>query len=361
MYCPVRTLVSEYTTIRRERRLPVRGEVMAEVGSLVEPNDVIARCSHSGEICLIDVARALSVPDTEVEQHLLKAVGDWVQSGEVVAARKGPVSLLNKTCRSPKEGIVTAISRGRLLLRASPVVPSEGAPSVELRAMLRGEVVEVIDGIGAIIEGHGGLVEGVWGWGDTSAGVLKLLVSAPDEPLTTASIDVASEGHILVGGACIDQAALLRAAEVKVNGIVVGSIHGTLVELGTKLPFPLVITEGFGHVPMADIIFDLLGSYEGDIACLSGPAESPRGHERPEIIMFPAARRQDAPPEDATSLQEGTSVRITREPHMGRTGTVRSILPKARVVESGVSLPSAEIRLSEEDGVTVPIANLELI
>jgi hypothetical protein len=179
--------------------------------------------------------------------------------------------------------------------------------------------------------------------------------------LTTASIDVASEGHILVGGASIDKAALLRAAEVKVNGIVLGSIHASLSDLETRLPFPVVITEGFGHVPMADIIFDLLQGYEGDIACLSGPAESPRGRRRPEIIMFPAEHRQAAPLEDSTSLQEGAIVRITREPYLGRTGTVRSILPKTRVMESGVSLPSAEIRLSQEDEVIVPVANLELI
>ena len=199
-----------------------------EVGTQVEPHDVIARSSQRGETHLIDVARALSVSDQQAEHCLQKEVGESIRAGEVIAAKKGPVRLLSKACRAPIDGVIIGISRGRVLLQATPPEPSEEGQQVELRAMLRGKVTEVIDGFGAIIEGQAGLIEGIWGWGGNSAGILKVLVNSPDEPLTTAGIDMASQGHILVGGILIDQTALLRAAEVKVNGIIVGSVHASL-------------------------------------------------------------------------------------------------------------------------------------
>ena len=332
-----------------------------EVGTQVEPYDVIARSSQRGETHLIDVARALSVSDQQAEHCLQKEVGESIRAGEVIAAKKGPVRLLSKACRAPIDGVIIGISRGCVLLRATPPEPSEEGQQVELRAMLRGKVTEVIDGFGAIIEGQAGLIEGIWGWGGNSAGILKVLVNSPDEPLTTAVIDVASQGHILVGGISIDQAALLRAAEVKVNGIIVGSIHAGLVELEPKLPFPIIITEGLGQVPMADIIFDLLQGYEGEMAYLSGPAKSRLGQKRPEIIIFPAASGQITPVENSTFLREGTTVRVTREPYMGKVGIVRSIPTKTQVMESGIALRSAEIELSESERVFVPVANLERI
>ena len=74
-----------------------------------------------------------------------------------------------------------------------------------------------------------GLVQGIWGLAGEAAGILKVLVSSREEPLTTDTIDVAGQGHILVGGTSIDRAALLRAAEVGASGVVVGSFHSSVL------------------------------------------------------------------------------------------------------------------------------------
>ena len=361
MYCPTRTIVVAYTTIQRERLLPIRGEVLVEVGTQVEPYDVIARSSQRGETRLIDFAQALSVSGQQVEQCLQKSVGDSVRSGEVIAARMGPVRLLSKACRAPFDGVIIGISRGLVLLRATLPDPSEEGPQIELRAMLRGKVMKVIDGFGAIIEGQAGLIEGIWGGGGESTGSLKVLVNSPDEPLTTAAIDMASQGHILVGGMSIDHAALLRAADVKANGIIVGSVHASLVKLAPRLPLPMIITEGLGRIPMADTIFEILRGYEGEMACLSGSAKYRPRQQLPDVTIIPAARGQITPLESSTFLREGTTVRVTRDPHMGKLGIVRSVPPKTQVMESGIPLRSVEIQLSDSDRVFVPVANLERI
>jgi len=362
MYGPTQTTISEYTTIRRVRRLPTPGEVLVQVGDQVEPDDVIARCSRHTETRLIDVAKSLSVFDREADQYLQKTVGDAVQKGDTIAIRKGAAGVLGtKVCRAPIDGTVVAINRGRVLLRSVPLEAQEQPDIFNLRALFRGTIVEIHERYGAVIEAQAALIEGLWGGGTETFGILRMMVESPDEPLTVASIDVDSQGYILVGGESIDQAALLRAAEVKVKGIIVGSIHARLIELEAKLPFPIIVTEGFGQIPMSAVIFDLLQSCDGEVACLSGSPHVRRAGERPEIVIFAAARGQAVATSKSTTLHAGVAVRITREPYIGKVGTIKSLPNKPWTTESGIALPSAEVEINGMENVVVPIANLERI
>ena len=232
---------------------------------------------------------------------------------------------------------------------------------MDLLALMRGTVVETLDSYGAVIEAHAALIEGLWGGGAESSGVLRVMVETPDEPLTVAAIDIDSEGYVLVGGASIDQAALLRAAEVKAKGIIVGSIHARLTEMEAKLPYPIIVTEGFGQIPMSAVIFDLLQNYTGEVTYLSGSTNGHSSGQRPEILIFPASPGQTTPISRNTILREGDTVRITREPYIGRVGTIRSLPGKPCIMESGLALRSAEVETSGVENVLVPIANLERI
>ena len=213
---------------------------------------------------------------------------------------------------------------------------------MDLLALMRGTVVETLDRYGAVIEAQVALIEGLWGGGAESSGALRVMVEAPDEPLTVAAIDIDSARYVLVGGASIDQAALLRAAEVRVKGIIVGSIHARLTEMEAKLPYPIIVTEGFGQIPMSAVIFDLLQNYDGELTYLSG---SPNGHssgQRPEILVFPTSSGQATPIDGNTILRAGDTVRITREPYIGRMGTIKSLPEKPCVM--GIRLGLAKRR-----------------
>jgi hypothetical protein len=159
----------------------------------------------------------------------------------------------------------------------------------------------------------------------------------------------------------VDVPALLRAAEVKVKGIVVGGIHASLAELAPKLPFPVVITEGLGHIPMAGVIFDLLRANEGEEASLSGQMDDHGEPIRPEVVIFSAARHDVIPAANDSQLKEGVTVRIVREPYIGKVGTVKALPRNVRVVDSGLVLLGAEVDLHSGDAIFVPINNLELI
>jgi len=331
---------------------------MVQSGEFVEPADIVARAAKAPRPELIDVAKGLSVPPEQARKYIQVEAGSTVHTGEVIAARKGALGVWGKSWRAPFDGLVVAVARGKVLLKPQSTGASE---QIDLPALLRGQVVRVLPERGVVIEAEAGLVQGIWGCGGQSAGVLKVLVDSPDEPLTTASLDASSQGHIVVAGMLHDQAALRRAAEVKVSGIVAGSIRASLATLNLRIPFPIVITEGFGQLPMARLIFDLLMGYEQEMAYISGPLRSPPGQFPPEVIIFPAVRGQATPVEESTMIGPGALVRITREPYLGRIGAVRSIGERRQIIESGILTQCAEVELDDRQSVWTPVANLERI
>ena len=66
MYYPVETRITAKTSIRRERMLPTRGQVLVNLGETVGPADVVARCLLPGEIQIVNASQALRVPRERV-------------------------------------------------------------------------------------------------------------------------------------------------------------------------------------------------------------------------------------------------------------------------------------------------------
>jgi len=112
---------------------------------------------------------------------------------------------------------------------------------------------------------------------------------------------------------------------------------------------------------MAQLVFDLLTSYDGEMAYASGPLQSAQLQIPPEIAIFPSARKSAAPVEESTMIGVGAIVRITRAPYLGKIGTLRSFSEKREAVESGILTQCAEIELTDHQNVWVPVVNLEKI
>ena len=145
------------------------------------------------------------------------------------------------------------------------------------------------------------------------------------------------------------------------SGVVVGSMRANLSDLSSRIQFPLVVTEGFGQIPMSDLIFGLLKNYEREMAYISGPVQDLQSQMQPEIAIFPAARGQMIPIKESTVVEKGAIVRITREPHLGRIGVLRAFSEKRQTIESGLVAQCAEIELDEQQNVWIPVVNLERV
>jgi hypothetical protein len=354
IYYPPVTRISPLATLRRERLLPVEGEVLVRMGARVDATDVVARAQVPERYHILDIAEALRASPEVVDRFIRVRPGQAVKAGQAIAGRRISLGLVPLVARVPQDSIVEAAGGGRVLLR------SLGEP-IEVRAHLPGIVSNVMPKVGALIETVGALIQGVWGSGDEAFGVLKVLVDGPDQPLRARSIDVASHGAVLVGGSTMDRAALQQALELQVRGIVIGSLDPTLVEMVKGLPFPVITTEGLGQASMARPIFQLLSTNDGREAAISGHTQPRWGAVRPEVIIPLPTKSAPALPPLGASLEVGAQVRVIRGPAMGAVGRVRHLPAYPLALETEATVWGAVVALEKGDEQFVPLYNLELL
>jgi len=352
-FYPYEAHVMPLTMIRRERRLPMPGEVVVRNNERVEPTQVVARVHQTHDFRIIDVARALRVPRSQVKRFMLKEPGATVEANQVIALRGG---LPSRKVKAPTKGAIVAIGNGRVLLEVEPEL-------IEVRAYLTGVVTQVTPGQGVVIETPGAIVQGVWGCGGETFGVLRVVAEKREESLRGKHIDVACHGAIVVGGGTIEASALEQAQQLQVRGLIAGSMAGELRQQAVSLPFPIILTEGWGRVPMAEPIFTLLRGQSGREASISAETRARFGVRRPEILIpLPVESRPSPPPPPGAPLTVGAKVRVVRPPYLGAVGAVVAIPASARRVDSGVRMYGAEVDLGGEAGaVFVPYVNLELL
>jgi len=352
MYYPPETRVSFRTVIHRERMLPVPGEVVVQPGQRVEPWDVVAQAAVPGGYRIVEIAQALKVRSQDVAQCLLKKDGDEVEAGVPLAARRG---LLRRVVRSPVSGVIVAVGAGRLLIEAETA-------TVEVRAGMRGRVEQVRRNWGVAIETVGAVAQGVWGNGREGHGVLKVLSDSPQGILTRENLEVGSQGAVILAGQGMTLEALEFAAEVQVRGVVVGSLEAGLLSAVQAAPFPVIVSEGWGSIPMSTAIFEVLQANDGREVSLHGHLEVGWASRRPEVIV-PMVAGETAPetPSLDLPLALGATVRILRAPFMGATGSVVAMPDLPRRLPAGLALRGAEVLLANGEQVFVPFANLERI
>jgi hypothetical protein len=350
-YLP-QTVISPLTIVRKERRLPGRGDILVREGDRVEPVQVIGRATVPGEFRIVNLSQTLGVPRRAVRRYLKVKPGQEVRKGDVLAARGG---LARRVCRAPIEGTVTGIGGGRLIIEAPPQV-------VEVRANYPGVVKRVLREEGVIIQIAGALIQGAWGNQQEGFGVLRLLTDAREKPLRVRMIDASCRGTVLMGGILADEDALNQAIEMQVRGIIVGGVAPELLEKAAQAPFPIVATEGPGSVPMSPRAFQLLSTYNGREAVVDGHFAGGRSILRPEIIVPLPAEPGTGPLElPSAPLKTGDMVRVVRPPYTGQTGTVVAFLNTGRLA-TGSHVPMVKVTVpGEESPITVPVFNLEVI
>lgn len=363
--------VSPRTTVHKTRRLPLKGSVLVERGARVAPDTVVARAELPGAMQTVKVAAVLGVEPSDVPGALTVQVGDRVEKDQRLAQTKGLWGLFKSDCKCPVAGTVELISpvSGNVGIREAPT-------PIEMTAYVPGIITEVLPDEGVVVEARGALVQGIFGIGGERRAPLVRVSPRADAPLTESDITPALAGKVIIGGSNISGAALRKAADLGVLGIVVGGIVdkdlvgylgydiGVAITGHENIPLTLVITEGFGTIAMADRTFALLSSLEGREASLSGATQIRAGVIRPEVIVPEETPSEAAPAvddEDAFTLAVGVPIRIIREPYFGKLATVAALPPQLVRVGSGAQVRVLEARLSDGETVTVPRANVEII
>lgn len=351
MFLPQVLHVLPLTTIRRQRTLPVPGRVTVELNQRVRPRDVIAEAEITPRHEFIDVASTLGIDPREVSRYLTKERDERVDKGEVIA---GPVGITRRTVRAPEDGRIVAIAEGRVLfeIRSDPLL---------LRAGIPGEVVAT-DGLTSVsIETTGALIQGIWGNNCQDFGVMRIIGEGPRDRLLTDQLDTGLRGAILIAGICDHPAPLYQARDLALRGLILGGLSAELIPVAEQLPYPVVILEGFGSIPISPPVYELISTSRGREAALDGHMSDSFDAQRPEIIIpLPVVNPVDLP-EDLIPLKPGIRVRVTRAPYQGMVGLVERILPQAVSYPNGILTQSAVVDLDVFGRTNVPLANLEIL
>lgn len=364
--------VTEHTTIRRRRMLSLPGKVLVEIGETVRASQAVARAELPGKVYPLNLANQLSVAPDEIHEYLIKKAGDPVQKDEVLAQNKPLIKWLKTEVLSPITGFVESVSSvtGQVILREPPRV-------LELLGYIDGHVVEMIPQQGVAVETDCSLVQGIFGIGGETRGEIVIAVTSPDEAVTPRHLNSDMKDKVVVGGSFISSEALARAKEVGVAGVVIGGIHdkdlrallgydlGVAITGTEQVGFTLILTEGFGSIPMAGKTFALLSAHAGQPASISGATQIRAGVIRPEIIIpkgAGASKDQNA----ATVLHRegiriGDQVRIIRDPLFGKIGEVASLPSDLQKIPTESDVRVMEVRFADGSRAMIPRANIELI
>ncbi|MDP2872728.1 MAG: hypothetical protein Q8P31_09345 [Bacillota bacterium] len=125
MIQPVELKIARRTLLRRERMLPIPGELLVSKGQTVTPDTVVAKTEVlPGDPYVIDLKSEFhqTLTAKQVSEAMLKRVGDRVAAGEPIAEIARGMLRERHQVRSPVDGIVEFISRayGRVLIREDP-------------------------------------------------------------------------------------------------------------------------------------------------------------------------------------------------------------------------------------------------
>jgi hypothetical protein len=358
------------TVLHKKRLLPIPGKVLASMDQLVEGTDIVAQTELPGKVFSVNVANRLAVGPEEVKGFMVKHEGDPVKKGEIIAENKPMFKWFKTAIESPVDGTVEAISdiTGQVLLREPPRV-------LPIYAYVKGKVVEVTPNFGVMLESEGTFIQGIFGIGGETSGDIVIAVGSPDEDLTPEGIKDSYKGKVVIGGKHASLATIKRAIEAGVNAIVVGGIHdrdlrqllgydiGVAVTGTEKIGLTLIVTEGFGMIPMADYTFKLLSSRNGERASVSGATQIRAGVMRPEIIVpgFPKNVSECKRDQGRGWIEPGDPIRIIREPHFGVIGTVKSLPSELTVIGSESHARVLEVLLDGGEVIVIPRANIEVL
>ena len=361
--------VLQKTLFRKERILPLKGKVLVKKGDNLNPDTVVASTNLPGNVQMLKVNNILNIEPRDVIDCLVIKEGDSVKKGDMIAETSGIFGMFKSSVESPVDGTIESISEstGRVIVREAPI-------PVEVDAYVSGTVDEVIEKEGIILKSDAAFIQGIFGIAGEKRGELVLISSSSSDELTADQITKDMEGKILIGGSFLSLDAYKKAMSCNVAAIVVGGFNyydlkavlgydlGVAITGTEKLPTALIVTEGYGSIPMSDATFDLLKNNHGNQASVNGATQIRAGVIRPEIVIpiDSDSQSDDSLSKEPEGIQEGSTVRVIRSPNFGKIGTVSSLPSELNKMESETMVRVAEISIDGKNTL-IPRANLEMV
>ncbi|MGJ3239723.1 MAG: hypothetical protein ACFE0Q_13515 [Anaerolineae bacterium] len=351
MYYPEQRPISEMIRIRRRTMLPdyATGNVRAELGSIVDVREVVARGLVPARHIIIDAAHELNVNAQDVPELLRVQLRQPVRQKQLLAGRDPE---RGRRVFAPIEGMVVHVDKGRIIMQALPEI-------IDLQAGVRGQVVQVFEGRGIAVEATGAIVQGIWG--NDRHVIASIRFEPPDgmESISEDDINTTYRGDIIITHTPLTATKIRVAQSQSIAGIIAPSMDANLEEQALNSPIAIMLTTGFGEHRILRGTLQILEAYEGYQALLDA-AYPHRFDDRRAELMIHQRATEDIASGQSLPLRIGMTVRITRAPYIGRSGTVRELPDQRILLENGLRVPGAYVEIGVDEVVAVPLANLEL-
>ncbi len=356
MYYPDQRAVSPYIIIRREVNLPdeALGIIRVRNGATVDIRDVVANGVMSIGYIIVEAANYLGIKTPkELNDLMLVEVGNLVEEGQILAGRS---ATRGRRVPAPTRGIISAVDNGRIIMQKMPDL-------LDLEAGVRGRVTQVRQGISVTIEATGAQIHGIWGNGKR---IISALRKEPEMGLQTATNDMLEmrfSGIVMFTRTPITARSFQVMQEQTLAGIIAPSMDTNLIELAMQAEGVILLTEGFGNMSMNPTTFNILEEFDGQQVTVDGHRPNRWETRYPEVLINVQGRDGQRPtrPNVMLSLRAGMSVRLTREPFLGQTGSIINLPKKPVLLDNGLRVPCAEVQLVAGETLFVPLANLEIL
>jgi biotin carboxyl carrier protein len=362
--------VLKKTIFKKERILPLKGDVLVKSGDQLTPDTIVASTNLPGNVQMLKVSNILNIDPKDVVEALQVKEGQKVKKGDIIAETSGIFGMFKSSVESPVDGTIESISQstGRVVVREAPI-------PVEVDAYVSGVVDEVVENEGIVLKSYAAFIQGIFGIAGEKRGDLLLVSSGPGKELTADQITAEMKGKILIGGSFLSLEAYKKALSVQVAGIVVGGFNyydlkailgyslGVAITGTEKLNTALIVTEGYGSIPMSEATFSLLKENDGKAASINGATQIRAGVIRPEIVIPIDSGNTDdnySKSRMPEGIQEGSNVRVIRSPNFGKIGKVISLPAELNKMESETMVRVAEISIDGKN-ILIPRANLEMV
>jgi hypothetical protein len=353
MYYPKQRYSAELARIQRQTLLPegAVGNIQVETGQIVDVRDTVARGMIPAQHVILNAAQELGIRPDKLNEWLLVNLRGRVEAGQAVA---GKDATRGKRVFSPINGIVIAVDEGRVIIQETPQI-------IKLDAGVRGRVTQVIEGRGVAIEARGAILQGVWG---NDRNVIAVVRWEPErdglDKIPLESLDTTYKNEVVITRSPITATSLDIAVARGFAGIIAPSMSASLIEPVLQASFAVMLTEGFGSMPMSAAVVYLLRQFNGAQGMLDAAQPRRFAERRAELVINRPTTGSLSDTTEAVPLAEGMRVRITRDPYAGVLGTVVELPSHPVVLENGLRVKCAYVEIMAGQEVAVPLANLEV-
>lgn len=338
--------------IRRERRLPLSGEVLVNEGQEVHPEDLVAETHLPGKIFMLDLARGLDIDRMDVQHCLVRQPGEHLMEDDVIAQYDGAFS---RVVRTPVAGRFIGIHQGMAVFEVSYEI-------IQVKACIPGIVETVLPEYGAVISTTGLMMQGVWGNGGIGEGKLKVIEESWSAPLEKSMVAEAESGQVVAVGQCLDADALIYLGEAGSAGLITGTLAPGLISAAMALPqMSIIVLQGFGQLPADLSIQETLKVHAGVMVYMHAATANRLTGVRPELIIPQPGEVKSAESSVITEIAIGHRVRLYSGKARGQSGKVLAIVDEPPLFTSGLRFPAVVVELDDGERITVPQQNLVIL